>query len=137
LVRSTGDTPRPSRPRDPHDLVAPSTRLDDREFDMSTTPSSGAPRGHNGSPRTANAAPSSVSAPRSAAVKDCAPYIGGSRLQGQWTYSEAITEVRDRAEGYVWLGLHEPDAEQIKGVATTFGLHELAVEDAVHAHQRP
>ena len=43
----------------------------------------------------------------------------------------------DRDEGFVWIGLHEPDEEQIKGIAEIFGLHELAVEDAVHAHQRP
>src|SRR5699024_3808612 len=79
----------------------------------------------------------SVSTPQSTAIRDCAAYVGGRRLQGHWTYSEAITEARARAEGYVWLGLHEPATEQIQGAATTFGLHELAIEDAVHAGQRP
>lgn len=37
----------------------------------------------------------------------------------------------------MWIGLHEPDAEQITDIAEVFGLHPLAVEDAVHAHQRP
>ena len=39
--------------------------------------------------------------------------------------------------GFVWIGLHEPDEHQMQVVADVFGLHPLAVEDAVHAHQRP
>ncbi|GAA3048022.1 magnesium/cobalt transporter CorA [Gordonia defluvii] len=37
----------------------------------------------------------------------------------------------------MWLGLHSPDDAQMAAVATVFDLHELAVEDAVVAHQRP
>lgn len=70
-------------------------------------------------------------------VVDCAAYVGGRRLPGSWTHAAAIEEVRDRRSGFVWIGLHEPTAEQIRGIAETFGLHKLAVEDAVHAHQRP
>jgi len=36
-----------------------------------------------------------------------------------------------------WIGLYRPDEQEIASVAAEFGLHELAVEDAVHAHQRP
>ena len=75
--------------------------------------------------------------PLSAYVVDCAVYVDGERLPGRWMHDEAIAEVRERGEGFVWIGLHEPDAEQISGVAETYGLHELAVEDAVHAHNRP
>jgi magnesium transporter len=75
--------------------------------------------------------------PISAYVVDCGVYIGGRRLAGKWTHTAAIQEVRDRGDGFVWIGLHEPDDEQIEGIAQTFGLHELAVEDAVTAHQRP
>ncbi|ANY05949.1 magnesium/cobalt transporter CorA [Pseudonocardia sp. HH130630-07] len=75
--------------------------------------------------------------PLSAYVVDCAVYVDGERLPGRWTHDDAIAEVRERGEGFVWIGLHEPDAEQISGVAETYGLHELAVEDAVHAHNRP
>lgn len=78
-----------------------------------------------------------VATPAQAAVLDCAPYVDGVRLPGHWDYRQAITEVRGRGQGFVWLGLHEPGAGEIEGVANTFGLHELAVEDAVHAHQRP
>ena len=36
-----------------------------------------------------------------------------------------------------WIGLYRPDANEIRSVADEFELHELAVEDAVAAHQRP
>jgi magnesium transporter len=36
-----------------------------------------------------------------------------------------------------WIGLYRPDADEVTSVAAEFGLPELAVEDAVHAHQRP
>jgi magnesium transporter len=75
--------------------------------------------------------------PLSHYVVDCAVYVEGTRLPGRWTHAEAINEVRKRRDGFVWIGLHEPDAVQIQGIAETFGLHELAVEDALEAHQRP
>ncbi|GLZ43569.1 magnesium/cobalt transporter CorA [Actinokineospora sp. NBRC 105648] len=78
-----------------------------------------------------------ISVPLSAYVVDCGVYVDGERLPGRWTHIDAVAEVRRRAEGFVWIGLHEPDERQIQGVAETFGLHELAVEDAVNAHQRP
>lgn len=70
-------------------------------------------------------------------VIDCAVYARGKRVSGCLTHTEAMAEVRRRGEGFVWIGLHEPDGPQIQGVADTFHLPELAVEDAVHAHQRP
>ncbi|HEV2778799.1 MAG TPA: magnesium/cobalt transporter CorA [Actinophytocola sp.] len=78
-----------------------------------------------------------VPVPISAYVVDCAVYVEGKRLPGRWTHTDAVAEVRRRCEGFVWIGLFEPDDEQIQGIAETFGLHELAVEDAVCAHQRP
>ncbi|MFE7193517.1 magnesium and cobalt transport protein CorA [Kitasatospora sp. NPDC057541] len=39
--------------------------------------------------------------------------------------------------GFVWIGLFEPTAEELDRVGAEFGLHPLAVEDAVTAHQRP
>src|SRR5687767_5614806 len=38
---------------------------------------------------------------------------------------------------FVWTGLFEPSADELAEVAAEFGLHPLAVEDALHAHQRP
>ncbi|MEN3265131.1 MAG: magnesium transporter [Pseudonocardia sp.] len=75
--------------------------------------------------------------PISAYVVDCAVYVEGGRLPGHWSHDRALAEVRRRDDAFVWIGLHEPDEEQITGIADVFGLHELAVEDAVQAHQRP
>ncbi|RBM11229.1 magnesium transporter [Prauserella sp. PE36] len=103
---------------------------------MPAIPSLGGLRGR-GNGRAARAVTPPKPVPPSAYVVDCGVYVDGVRQPGPWTHAEAIREVRERGEGFVWIGLHQPDAEQIQGVADTFGLHELAVEDAVHAHQRP
>ncbi|MEV7556689.1 magnesium and cobalt transport protein CorA [Streptomyces sp. NPDC089795] len=74
----------------------------------------------------------------SSAVVDCAVYRGGRRVLGPacLTPREAIRRVREDG-GFAWIGLHEPTEAEFAGIAATFGLHPLAVEDAVHAHQRP
>jgi magnesium transporter len=72
---------------------------------------------------------------------DCAVYVDGQRAPGKYTHAAALNKVHElEAEGkdaFVWIGLHEPDEHQMQAVADVFCLHELAVEDAVHAHQRP
>ena len=80
---------------------------------------------------------SSVAAPTPNSVVDCAVYLDGRRLPGPWSHADAVGEVRGRGNGFVWIGLFEPDEELLQSVAGTFGLHELAVEDALEAHQRP
>jgi magnesium transporter len=75
---------------------------------------------------------------RSSATVDCAVYRDGERLPGGiWPWQEAIAEARGPNGGFVWIGLHEPSTRQISGIAGLLDLHPLAVEDAVHAHQRP
>src|ERR1700712_5815155 len=82
-----------------------------------------------------------IHVPAARAVVDCAVYSEGRRLPGKYTHAAALAKVRElEGEGtsaFVWIGLHEPDDHQMQAVADVFGLHELAVEDAVHAHQRP
>jgi magnesium transporter len=72
---------------------------------------------------------------------DCGVYVEGHRLSGKYTYAAALSKVREIElaghEAFVWIGLHEPDESQMQDVAEVFGLHPLAVEDAVVAHQRP
>lgn len=72
---------------------------------------------------------------------DCAIYVDGERLPDTYTYASALGKVRGIEatghEAFVWIGLHEPDHQHMQDVADVFGLHPLAVEDAVHAHQRP
>ena len=64
-----------------------------------------------------------------------------ARLPGKYTHAAALNKVHELEaagkEAFVWIGLHEPDEHQMQAVADVFGLHQLAVEDAVHAHQRP
>lgn len=48
-----------------------------------------------------------------------------------------ISDVLQQPAGFVWLGLHEPREELLAKLQEEFGLHDLAVEDATHAHQRP
>ncbi|WP_370423394.1 magnesium/cobalt transporter CorA [Streptomyces sp. QH1-20] len=75
--------------------------------------------------------------PLGSAVVNCAVYIGGIRQEDDCPAEEAIKHVRKAGDGFVWIGLHEPTVEEFADIATLFGLHPLAVEDAVHAHQRP
>jgi magnesium transporter len=71
------------------------------------------------------------------AVVDCGVYIDGKREPGDFTPDEALREVRARGENaFVWLGLHQPTQEEMADIAHSYGLHELAVEDAVKAEQR-
>ena len=71
------------------------------------------------------------------AIVDCAAYIDGERMPACHDPIQAIERVRAEGRGFVWIGLHEPDTDEMRVVAELFGLHELAVEDAVHAYQRP
>jgi magnesium transporter len=83
----------------------------------------------------------SIHVPVARAMVDCAVYVDGKRLPGKFTHAAAINKVHElETEGkpaFVWIGLHEPDEHQMQAVGDVFSLHELAVEDAVHAHQRP
>ncbi|HEY5835890.1 magnesium and cobalt transport protein CorA [Streptomyces sp.] len=69
-------------------------------------------------------------------VVDCAVYQDGGRV-ASLPPAEALAEARRRPGGFAWIGLHQPDAEHLGEIAEAFGLHPLAVEDAVRAHQRP
>lgn len=69
------------------------------------------------------------------AVVNCVVYKRGARL-GEISV-EAISDALQDPETFVWLGLHEPDAPLLKQIQQEFGLHDLAVEDAHRAHQRP
>jgi magnesium transporter len=68
-------------------------------------------------------------------VVNSAAYAGGLRV-GEVAI-EDISEVLKQPDRFVWIGLHEPDAELLAEVQKEFSLHDLAVEDAARAHQRP
>jgi len=67
---------------------------------------------------------------------DNAVYVNGHRSADPKSLDETYQLLRER-EGLAWIGLCRPDLEEIRSVATEFDLHDLAVEDAVTAHQRP
>ncbi len=69
-------------------------------------------------------------------IVDCAVYEDGRRRAGDLPLEDAFEAGRDE-NAFVWIGLHEPTPEEFESVRLEFGLHELAVEDAIKAHQRP
>ena len=68
-------------------------------------------------------------------VVACAAYAGGCRVAD--VAIEDISEVLTQDDRFVWIGLYEPDEPLLKEVQAEFGLHDLAIEDAHLAHQRP
>jgi magnesium transporter len=70
-------------------------------------------------------------------IVDCAHYVLGTRqADGQMTLEDAAARRRS-GSSFVWIELHEPSDELMAELRRHFGLHELAVEDASRAHQRP
>jgi magnesium transporter len=69
-------------------------------------------------------------------IVDCAVYEDGCRREGDLPLAEA-GEAAHRDGSFVWIGVYEPSEQEFDAVRREFGLHELAVEDAVEAHQRP
>ncbi|MEV0601508.1 magnesium/cobalt transporter CorA [Streptomyces sp. NPDC050315] len=70
-------------------------------------------------------------------IVDCAIYRNGRRIEKPAGYSTALDEARAEGHSFLWLGMHEPTEEEFEQVSEEFGLHPLAVEDALKAHQRP
>jgi magnesium transporter len=69
-------------------------------------------------------------------IVDCAYYERGVRQPKRLSLEDAASCPR-RGNNYVWIELQEPDDEVMAELSRHFGLHELAVEDAARAHQRP
>jgi magnesium transporter len=71
------------------------------------------------------------------AVVDCGFYVDGDRQSGEWNYAQALEGARKRDGSFVWVGLHEPTADDLADIAQTFDLDDFAVEDAAKGGQRP
>lgn len=67
---------------------------------------------------------------------DCAIYDQGRRRPGRLDVHDALRSL-DGDDSFVWIGLYEPTQEEFDQVAGDLELHPLAIEDAIHAHQRP
>ena len=71
----------------------------------------------------------------SSSIINLVAYREGSRLE-LFSIGD-ISEILKQSEVFTWIGLYEPDAELLVKMQEEFGLHELAMEDARAAHQRP
>ena len=69
------------------------------------------------------------------AIVNCAAYKEGKRVAN--VELNAIHIELEHEDEFVWVGLHEPGGEILQQVQKEFNLHELAIEDAHRAHQRP
>src|SRR5581483_6878887 len=68
-------------------------------------------------------------------IVNCVAYCDGRRVAS--VEIDQINAVLQQTDRFIWIGLYEPDTELLLKVQRAFGLHELAVEDALRAHQRP
>ena len=83
----------------------------------------------------ASASPASPARPLPACVVNCAVYRDGTRED---IGLDAISDVLAVDDGsFIWVGLYEPEEALLDKLQEEFGLHDLAIEDAHHAHQRP
>jgi magnesium transporter len=70
-------------------------------------------------------------------IVDSAVYVDGERVGSPESLTETFESLRDQPDGMAWIGLYRPDEHEVGSLASEFELHPLAVEDAIHAHQRP
>ena len=78
------------------------------------------------------------SAPRAigkSTIVNCVAYQNGKRLEA--FPIDDISEIIKEPDIFLWIGLYEPDNALLDKMQEEFGLHELAMEDARAAHQRP
>ncbi|MDQ4048479.1 MAG: magnesium transporter CorA, partial [Actinomycetota bacterium] len=69
-------------------------------------------------------------------IVDCAVYEEGTRREGDLALEDAFSRCRGD-DSFAWIGLYEPTEDEFDSVRREFNLHELPVEDAIKAHQRP
>jgi magnesium transporter len=70
-------------------------------------------------------------------IVDAGRYVDGLRVGGGLDIAAIERAIRCDDGGFVWVGLYEPTPGEFERYAEVFGLHPVAVEDAVLAHQRP
>ncbi|GIH97028.1 magnesium/cobalt transporter CorA [Planobispora siamensis] len=70
-------------------------------------------------------------------IVDKAIYCNGVRETITGDIGDAFGAARARGECFLWIGLHDPTREEFDLITEEVRLHPLAIEDAIHAHQRP
>jgi magnesium transporter len=68
-------------------------------------------------------------------VVNCVAYCDGRSVGN--VQLDDISEVLKQPDRFIWIGLFEPTKEMLGRIQREFSLHELAIEDAHRAHQRP
>jgi magnesium transporter len=70
-------------------------------------------------------------------IVSCVEYARGQRVR-ELDVEDVSEVIGNHAEGrFVWIGVYEPDEPLLRKLQEEFGLHDLAIEDALRAHQRP
>jgi magnesium transporter len=72
-----------------------------------------------------------------ASLVDSAVYVDGDRVESPPSLADSYRALHSHDNGVAWIGLYRPDQHEVASLADEFDLHELAVEDAIVAHQRP
>jgi magnesium transporter len=67
---------------------------------------------------------------------NCAAYQQGRKI-ADIARSEDISEYLRQPGTFVWVALKDPSPDELEQMRHEFGLHNLAVEDTLHGHQRP
>ncbi|HTL42385.1 MAG TPA: magnesium and cobalt transport protein CorA [Pseudolysinimonas sp.] len=75
--------------------------------------------------------------PRQPGLVNNVVYVGGQRSESPGSLQGTFRALHQHPGALAWIGLYRPGRDLLDQLAAEFGLHELAVEDAVHAHQRP
>jgi magnesium transporter len=83
------------------------------------------------------ARPEDFVAPAERSVVDAAIYRDGRRVASSGTIADVASQLREESGSFAWIGMLRPTEAQLLPVADVFGFHEIAVEDAIVAHQRP
>ncbi|MFG3282239.1 magnesium and cobalt transport protein CorA [Streptomyces sp. NPDC048111] len=132
--RSAGPSKKHSWRRQP----TPDTRPSPTPTGPATTDGVRAGAGASGKDSGAAAGdiPVAGSAPGSSVVQSSL-YRDGRHTASPSTLAETFRRLRETPEGMAWIGLQRPSEAELLSLAAEFDLHELAVEDALEAHQRP
>ncbi|MFF8726147.1 magnesium and cobalt transport protein CorA [Streptomyces sp. NPDC015171] len=88
-------------------------------------------------PSAAEPPGSAAEAAEPASTVRAALYRDGVRVASPATLAETYRALREQPAGMAWIGVTRPTGDELQSLAAEFGLHPLAVEDAMEAHQRP
>ncbi|MEV0260144.1 magnesium and cobalt transport protein CorA [Streptomyces sp. NPDC050617] len=99
------------------------------------TAATGAPGAPEGPP--ADGEPRAAEPTGRGSIVQAAVYRDGHRVATPATLAETYRQLHAEPSGMAWIGLHRPSEAELVSLAEEFDLHQLAVEDALEAHQRP